>query len=291
MAKMDAVEKQPIPWQNRKELGLIKAFWQTAKQVLFKPGDFFNNLEIKDSYSAPFSFWIINVIFIQIVMIIYNILFAKGGGVVPLFILLALSPLLIFIGAGAMHLGVLLFRGKGGFKGTFNILAYSSITSIFNIIPFGVLAGGLWSTILWVIGFKRIHKFGTTRAILFCFFNPITFLIIALLAAIAIPNLVKARLTANELTAQATLKTISAAVENYATANNGQYPLEEYFKYTKPYYLDKILNNKTNQGYAYSSNLNPSGYKITATPSKCGATGTKIFTIETRGKSTEKNCK
>jgi len=289
---MDALEKQPIPWQKRKELGSIKAFWQTAKQVLFKPGVFFNNLEIKGPYSEPFYFWIINVIFIAIVMIIYNILFAKGGGIGPFFVFLLLSPLLIFIVAGLMHLGVLLFQGKGGFKGTFNLLAYSSITGIFNIIPFGVLVGGVWGTIVWVIGLKRIHKFGTPRAVLICFFNPITFLIIALLAAIAIPNLLRARLMANESAAQATIRTISTAIETYATTNNGQYPSDEYdLKYGKPSYLDKIYSNKIIQGYVYSLNLYPSGYKITSTPSGCGTTGTKTFMIETKGKLSEKSCK
>ncbi|MFH1678849.1 MAG: YIP1 family protein [Candidatus Omnitrophota bacterium] len=289
---MDAVEKQPIPWQKRKELGLIKAFWQTAKQVLFKPGVFFNNLEIKSSYSEPFYFWIINVIFIAIVMIIYNILFAKGGGVGTLFIFLILSPLLIFSGVGIMHLWILLFRGKGGFKGTFNISAYSSIASIFNIIPFGVLVGGVWGTIVWVIGLKRIHKFGTLRAAVVCFFNPLTLLIIALLAAIAIPNLLRARLMANESAAQATIRTISTAIEAYAATNNGQYPSDEYdLKYGKPSYLDKIYSNKIIQGYVYSLNLYPSGYKITVTPSGCGTTGTKIFMIETKGKLSEESCK
>ncbi len=290
---MDAVEKQPIPWQKRKELGLIKAFWQTAKQVLFKPGVFFNNLEIKDSYLELFYFWIINVIFSFIAIIIYNILFAKGGGVVALLIILVLSPLLIFIGVGIMHLWVLLFRGKGGFRGTFNILACSSVTGIFNIIPFiGGLVSGVWGSVVWVIGFKRIHKFGTTRAILVCFFNPFVLLIIALLAAIAIPNLLRARLIANESTALATVKVISVAIENYTAVNNGQYPSNEYdLKYGKPSYLDKIYSNKIIQGYGYSLNLYPSGYKITATPSECGITGTKNFTIEAKGKISENSCK
>ena len=51
--------------------------------------------------------------------------------------------------------------------------------------------------------------------------------IIALLAAIAIPNLLRARLTANESAAQATLRTISTALETYAAAHNGAYPTDE----------------------------------------------------------------
>ena len=51
--------------------------------------------------------------------------------------------------------------------------------------------------------------------------------IIALLAAIAIPNLLRARISANDALAQATLRTLSTASETFATANNGNYPGNE----------------------------------------------------------------
>ena len=48
--------------------------------------------------------------------------------------------------------------------------------------------------------------------------------IIALLAAIAIPNLLRAKISANDALAKATLRSISTASEAYATSNNGNYP-------------------------------------------------------------------
>src|SRR5205823_520755 len=47
--------------------------------------------------------------------------------------------------------------------------------------------------------------------------------IIALLAAIAIPNLMRSKTAANSSVAQATLKSIGAALENYYAINN-KYP-------------------------------------------------------------------
>ena len=47
--------------------------------------------------------------------------------------------------------------------------------------------------------------------------------IIALLAGIAIPNLLRAKVTSNQSAAQATLKAISNALETYAISN-GVYP-------------------------------------------------------------------
>ena len=48
--------------------------------------------------------------------------------------------------------------------------------------------------------------------------------IIALLAAIAIPNLLRAKMTSNDALAKATLRAMSTAAESYGTANNGNYP-------------------------------------------------------------------
>jgi len=51
--------------------------------------------------------------------------------------------------------------------------------------------------------------------------------IIALLAAIAIPNLLRARMTSNDALAKATLRAMSTAAESYGTANNGNFPANE----------------------------------------------------------------
>ena len=45
--------------------------------------------------------------------------------------------------------------------------------------------------------------------------------IIALLAAIAIPNLLRARMSANDALAKGTLRTLSTSSETFATGNNG----------------------------------------------------------------------
>ncbi|MBU3958600.1 MAG: prepilin-type N-terminal cleavage/methylation domain-containing protein, partial [Candidatus Omnitrophica bacterium] len=72
--------------------------------------------------------------------------------------------------------------------------------------------------------------------------------IIALLAAIAIPNLLRARVTANEAAAQATLRTISTAFETYATVSNGQYPTDvatQLVGVTPPYLNENYITKCT----------------------------------------------
>jgi prepilin-type N-terminal cleavage/methylation domain-containing protein len=116
--------------------------------------------------------------------------------------------------------------------------------------------------------------------------------IIALLAAIAIPNLLRARVNANESNAQATLRTISTACESYAAANNGNYPtaMTDLTGATPPY-LNEDYTAAARQGYNFAcGTMDASGYSCTATPVTCNTTGTKTFTITTGGVLASADC-
>jgi len=293
------IGKMPTPWEQRKEIGIFKALWGTIRQVLFKPGEFFDNLEIKPSIKEPYLFYLAVGFPVAIVTTLFSGLYRQPQQAMqmPLGILLILTiiilPIGIFITSAVMHLGVLIFGGKGGYKGSLNILAYATSTSVFSLIPFiGGLIGAIWYVIVIIKGFKRVHNFSTTRAICAYIFNPVIIIaIIALFAVIAIPNILRARISSNETLAQATLKTISTAAESYAAANNGQYPKDEYdLKLATPPYITQVYDQRTIQGYSYSVRFMPNGYEVVATPQGCSITGKKIFTIATKGKMSDKSC-
>jgi prepilin-type N-terminal cleavage/methylation domain-containing protein len=109
--------------------------------------------------------------------------------------------------------------------------------------------------------------------------------IIALLAAIAIPNLMSAKRTANTAAAKANIRALSTAAEVYATAKNGTYP-------TAAQVVDYIASAATLcgasvQGYAYvCTGMTATGYTITATPTGTTA-GDKSFSVTTGGVITE----
>jgi type IV pilus assembly protein PilA len=115
--------------------------------------------------------------------------------------------------------------------------------------------------------------------------------IIALLAAIAIPNLLRQRITANESAAQATLRTCSTAFETYAAAHDGQYPNDvaaQLMNVVPPYlnenYFTKCTAAAPCSGYAYSAGAPAiTGYSITGRPTSCTTSGTKSFTVTTGG--------
>ena len=103
--------------------------------------------------------------------------------------------------------------------------------------------------------------------------------IIALLAAIAIPNLLRARLNANETTAQATLKTLATAAESYASANGGNYPLSVAAMRAEnpPYLNENYIGNR--QGYIFAEVSTAIAYRYTAIPQNLHTTGNRSFAI------------
>ena len=116
--------------------------------------------------------------------------------------------------------------------------------------------------------------------------------IIALLAAIAIPNLLRARVNANEANAQAVLNTISTACESFASANNGNYPAAiANLTGAAPPYLNQDYTAAASQGYNFAcGTMAASGYSCTATPINCGTTGTRTFTVTTGRVMTQAAC-
>ena len=108
--------------------------------------------------------------------------------------------------------------------------------------------------------------------------------IIALLAAIAIPNLLRARYTSAQTAAQATLRTMSTASETYAAAYNGSYAAAEsnLTTGTTPFLNQSYCTGSAIQYYTYDcSGMSSSGYTITGTPD----TGLNLrnFSITTGG--------
>jgi type II secretory pathway pseudopilin PulG len=108
----------------------------------------------------------------------------------------------------------------------------------------------------------------------------------ALFLRIAIEQIIRINIIQNESNAQATLKLISAALENYAKDHLGAFP--ENFSLliqTNPPYLEKnYISESPIKGYSYScSRLEASSYGCSAVPVKCDLSGKKTYTVSTGG--------
>lgn len=125
-------------------------------------------------------------------------------------------------------------------------------------------------------------------------------MIIAIIAAIAIPNFTKARMKANEASALASVRTIQAAETMY----NGAYPVVGFAgsladlgargtdcqitsKTNSCFIMDDALTSGVKSGYTFDvvgDGTTPiKGYTITAAPESADATGRCTFTADQSG--------
>jgi len=113
--------------------------------------------------------------------------------------------------------------------------------------------------------------------------------IIALLAAIAIPNLLRAKVSANDALAQSTLRALSTAAETYGTSNNGNYPddIDSLTSATPPYISTDYCDGSTFSGFTYNCTFDVGFYTFTANVVTMNTTGTTNFQMTSGGVLTE----
>jgi len=156
-------QKKIIFWENRKELGPIKAFLLTCKEVIFHPRRFFSQMEFKEKLIGPLSFG--TIIFIVLILS-YSLVFSliptglyglgKLASLKKLFTstwFLLSTPLISFVGLFIatiiFHIGLWLTGARNGFLATFRVVGYSTSTLLISLIP-------LFIWLLFIIS-HRIH--------------------------------------------------------------------------------------------------------------------------------------
>jgi len=110
--------------------------------------------------------------------------------------------------------------------------------------------------------------------------------IIGLLAAIAIPHLLRARLNANEGSARSNMRTISSAAESYRAAQaTPAYPATDAdLTGATPAYLDATIFAATGKtGYVYALAGGTNMYQAVANPVTSGTTGVNSYCVDHTG--------
>jgi len=120
--------------------------------------------------------------------------------------------------------------------------------------------------------------------------------IIALLAAVAIPNLLRSRLNANETAAIGACKTVCSAMESWAAAHSGDYAnggaltTLAILGAATPPYIDSVLAGGTKQGYTFLLTCRAAAadgkshqYDCSATPIAYQVTGVRSFVVDESG--------
>ena len=107
--------------------------------------------------------------------------------------------------------------------------------------------------------------------------------IIALLAAIAIPNLLRARIQANESAAISACKTVATAELSINSATGTYVALAALAPHVPPY-IDAVLAAGTKQGYTFATTDIAAGtFHCSAVPVTASVTGVRSFCVSEDG--------
>ncbi|VAW18670.1 hypothetical protein MNBD_BACTEROID05-233 [hydrothermal vent metagenome] len=109
--------------------------------------------------------------------------------------------------------------------------------------------------------------------------------IIALLAAIAIPNLLRSKIAGNKAKAVSAIRMFSTASEAFsAVDNNGKYPLNmSSLTGSTPPYINVDYCGQTISGFVYVCTQKLSSYLFIAYPVSMGVSGITTYTMRTGG--------
>lgn len=92
----------------------------------------------------------------------------------------------IFISGAIIHLGVLLFGGKKGYRQTVKALIYGGTPSyLLGWLPVGGIFSSIWTFILEILGVRELQKFSTGRAIA-AVLTPIIIIVVAIFIIAAV---------------------------------------------------------------------------------------------------------
>jgi hypothetical protein len=180
-------DRSGLPWENRQQLGLVKAFTDTLVMVLTKPTEAFQRMKTEGGFAEPLIYAVIggSLGFIVYCLITFafgsfgmmgdrsNPLAAMFGAGVGLIFMIILAPVFVavcmFIGSGIIHVCLMLVGGaKRSFETTFRVICFASGSAQpLLIIPFcGGLISGIWGIVAECIGLSRAHETDMGRAVL-----------------------------------------------------------------------------------------------------------------------------
>ncbi len=176
-------ERKYVAWEDRENKGFFDALWETWKESVFSPDEFYSKLPYRGGIGGPLLYAIIvgwvGIAISQIIGMMFsaawmgmlspyidNAEIFMGGGMQMFgaFTNIILAPVLIvivlFFLAGIYHLLLLIFGwAERDFEATFRALAYAEGPIIFSIIPLcGGLVGGIWSIVMGIFGIKHMQK-------------------------------------------------------------------------------------------------------------------------------------
>ena len=176
-------QEKGSPWERRMDIGLWQGIYQTFAAILFSPGDFFKKMKSGKGIREALSFGLLFGSLGYMIGFFWEFCLITAG-VMPygsdflsripvnwLFLAgMILSPVLVilnmYVTGAVIHVLMLAFNGgKGGFEGTFKVIAFGQATKALAFIPFlGGVIGWFWNLVVIISGLMKIHKTSRLKA-------------------------------------------------------------------------------------------------------------------------------
>jgi hypothetical protein len=199
-----------VPWEDLTHIGFFNGLWTTIKGALFKPSQFFRSLPAEGGLSKPTGFYVLLSMFAAAMQTVWfsvffdtlnqrfhfppeitqNVQFSLTQDLVGIAVLTpALALLKIGVGAAILHLALRTMNAaSGGFAATYRVVAYTSATALFSLIPLlGMVADLFWWMAIFLIALKEAHRTSYGRVLL-AIHLPVLVVILALVVAAKLPG-------------------------------------------------------------------------------------------------------
>lgn len=186
---------QPVAWERRREIGVVRGFFATTLEVCLSPARFFRTPALEDDAVGGFEHGLVAFALGQIALVlqaiatlvIFGSAFAIGtqapAPVLAVFggygcILFALVPTMMVhvpvttlvavgVAAACIH-GTLRLLGEARapfYAGTVRATSYSFATHVLFIVPFlGPIVALIWTLVIETIGVREVHRTSTPVA-------------------------------------------------------------------------------------------------------------------------------
>jgi hypothetical protein len=163
--------------------GMFKQYFETGKNIIMKPVDFFKTMPVTGGYKDPLIFALITSVIMGLGLTIITL----GVGFLAIIFAPIAVAISVFLAALLLLMCAKMVGGTGTYEATMRVASYANIVNIIGWIPIVSIIGSIYGLVLMVLGMREIHKLTTAKAIIAVLIAiAIVFVIVVLLAIIGI---------------------------------------------------------------------------------------------------------
>ncbi|NTV51882.1 MAG: hypothetical protein HGA76_02545 [Candidatus Firestonebacteria bacterium] len=163
--------------------GMFKQYFETGKNIIMKPAEFFKTMPVTGGYKDPLIFALITSVIMGLGLTVITL----GVGFLAIIFAPIAVSISVFLAALLLLVCAKMVGGTGTYEATMRVASYANIVNVIGWIPIVSIIGSIYGLWLTVVGIREIHKLTLSKAIIAVLIAiAIVFVIVVLLAIIGI---------------------------------------------------------------------------------------------------------